>query len=342
MRVRRSKLTADFVQVPNGTCRDHRLSYMARGILAELLSRPDGWETTADELWRGAIEARGEDAEGRRAFRAAFAELKAAGYMESSRERLDGGRVSTVLTVYDLPQISGVPPSGTPEPPGQTYISAGETDVPHAGTPEARTDIPPGGTSEPSGETRISAGGADVPSTGTSVRPAETGIYAGRTDVPHAGTSNKKTGFENGVENVSLSAPGSLAVALPVDERENHLDLFTKQLMGEHGATAAEVGAILSDVRREQRVYSLPGWAASPTGRTDIALRLADLRRRAVVVAPRADCPECVGGWLGEDEDGRPRPCTHCKPHVGQPRQPHEGDPPWPPGATVMFLPGRA
>ena len=58
MRIRRSRLAADFVQIPNGTVRDSRLSYMARGILAELLSRPDGWEATADELWRLAAEAR--------------------------------------------------------------------------------------------------------------------------------------------------------------------------------------------------------------------------------------------------------------------------------------------
>ncbi|GAB3115935.1 hypothetical protein GCM10027160_24070 [Streptomyces calidiresistens] len=182
MRIRRSRLTADFVQLPNGTVRDERLSYMARGILAELLSRPDGWETTADDLWRRAAQARPENkGEGRRAFRAAFAELKDRGYLTSATESLPGGRHGTVLTVHDLPQNGDV--------------CAGGTDVPHAGTSEGgsdSTDVPHAGTSERAGETGPAAGRADVPPAGTSVRPAERGVSAGRSDVPHAGTSLRR------------------------------------------------------------------------------------------------------------------------------------------------------
>lgn len=175
MRIRRSRLAADFVQIPNGTVRDSRLSYMARGILADLLSRPDGWEATADELWRLAAEARGSKGEGRRAFRAAFAELKEYGYLVAEREQMPGGKHATVLTAYDVP--------------------AGRTDVPHAGTPEeakggiaaGRTDVPHVGTSD----------AADVPHAGTPAPPAQTAIPAGRTDVPlsdvpHAGTSIRR------------------------------------------------------------------------------------------------------------------------------------------------------
>lgn len=28
----------------------------------------------------------------------------------------------------------------------------------------------------------------------------------------------------------------------------------------------------------------------------------------------------CVAGWLGEDAEGRPRPCRTCKPHLTRPR----------------------
>lgn len=27
----------------------------------------------------------------------------------------------------------------------------------------------------------------------------------------------------------------------------------------------------------------------------------------------------CVGGWLGEDDQGRPRPCLVCRPHLAHP-----------------------
>lgn len=26
--------------------------------------------------------------------------------------------------------------------------------------------------------------------------------------------------------------------------------------------------------------------------------------------------PRCVRGWIGEDDEGRPRPCYHCRPHL--------------------------
>lgn len=184
MRVRRSRLTEDFVQVPNATVRDARLSYMARGVLVELLSRPDGWEVTADELWQLASKARGGKGEGRRSFRAAFAELKEFGYIGTHREPLPGGRHGTVLTVYDIPRRSDVPPVGTSEESGQRD-SAGRSDVPYAGTSDT-PDVPPVGTSERRGQKGVSAGRSDVP----------------LSDVPHAGTSNrrrsKKTGEKTG------------------------------------------------------------------------------------------------------------------------------------------------
>ncbi|MCE7083474.1 hypothetical protein [Streptomyces sp. ST2-7A] len=215
MRIRRSRLTADFVQLPNGTVRDERLSYMARGILAELLSRPDGWETTADDLWRRAAQARPENkGEGRRAFRAAFAELKDRGYLTAATERLPGGRHGTVLTVHDLPQGGDV--------------SAGETDVPHGGTSEdgpGSTGVPHAGTSVRAGETGPAAGDTDVPPAGTSVSPAERDVSAGRSDVPHAGTSlrrqkkkteKKKTGLGDGRQATSGSGePGTSGCAAP-------------------------------------------------------------------------------------------------------------------------------
>lgn len=166
MRITRSRLTRDFLQVPNATARDDRLSHMARGILVELLSRPDGWDATADDLWRASVKKHGKASPGRRQFRAAFAELKAYGYLGAESAQLDGGQLGTVLTIRDLPALfTGVPACGTSVPPGQT------------GTP---------------------ADGADVPACGTSVRPGQMDVSAGETDVPHAGTSYRKRSEENG------------------------------------------------------------------------------------------------------------------------------------------------
>lgn len=104
MRIVRHKHESDFLILPNATVRDQRLSYLARGILVEILSRPDGWETTADRLVEQARLHRGETrGEGRRAIRAAFTELEACGYMHRVRTRTEKGRFTTVVYVTDVP-----------------------------------------------------------------------------------------------------------------------------------------------------------------------------------------------------------------------------------------------
>ncbi|MDK1348012.1 hypothetical protein QNO09_32975 [Streptomyces sp. 378] len=203
MKIRRSRPTSEFVQIPNRTVRDDRLSYAARGVLAELLSRPDPWEATADDLWRKATESRGAKAEGRRVMRAVFAELKDAGYLITERESLGRGRFGTVLTLYDVPVGTDVPPAGTSEQPAHSEVSAGRTDVPHVGTPDSPTgnpptDVPPRGTSGPPATTDVSAGRTDVPPT----------------DVPHGGTSKEKT-----IKN-TRKTNGVAAVPQPQDARE--------------------------------------------------------------------------------------------------------------------------
>ncbi len=136
MRIRRSRPAANFTQIPNSTLRDQRLSYLARGVLGELLSRPDQWTTTADELARTARRERGQQGEGRRRLRDAFGELVSAGYMRRGRERDPAtGRLSTVLTVTDVPD------AGTSVPPAETSICPGGTDVPLTGVPVGGTSL---------------------------------------------------------------------------------------------------------------------------------------------------------------------------------------------------------
>ncbi|MFE2164832.1 hypothetical protein ACFXB3_07130 [Streptomyces sp. NPDC059447] len=226
MRIRHSRLTKDFLQVPNATVRDDRMSHMARGILVELLSRPDGWKATADDMWQASVAKHGKASPGRRQFRAAFAELKEYGYLRSERELLGAGQHATILIVSDVSAAqSDVPHAGTSAPPAETQETPGRTDVPHGGTSEAFTDVPDAGTSERPAETGIHAAQPDVPTGGTSAPPAETGISAGHSDVPHGGTSTTEHWTTNTGKNTS-SPTGRLPASTKEEEAALHLDAF--------------------------------------------------------------------------------------------------------------------
>lgn len=103
----RAPRASHFLTVPNATLRDARLSRRARGLLVELLSYADGWETNSDDLAR--IE-RGP--EGRDAIRGALRELESTGYLLRARVRDEGGRWATVSAVHDTPQAAGSLPPG--------------------------------------------------------------------------------------------------------------------------------------------------------------------------------------------------------------------------------------
>lgn len=104
MRIHRSHPDEQFTIIPNATLRDHRLSAVARSVLMDLLSHSEKWETNADAIWRQVQRIRGEKVgEGRRAYRAAFAELEKYGYMVRRTVRGQRGRFITELELYDTP-----------------------------------------------------------------------------------------------------------------------------------------------------------------------------------------------------------------------------------------------
>lgn len=125
MRIRRGHHEQNFTILPNAFLQDERLSWATRGLLGEILSRPDGWSASADSLSERARRLRpdGGYGEGRRAVRAMFAEGKRYGYIVAEKERIgpgeDGaGRFRTVLAFYDTPQPGTG--SGTSVPPAET------------------------------------------------------------------------------------------------------------------------------------------------------------------------------------------------------------------------------
>ena len=83
--------------------RDIRVSWRARGLLGDLLSYPDGWDTSVDKL---VAEARrqGGNTEGRAAMRRAMKELADVGYVRYVREADANGHWTTIMVVSDEPQ----------------------------------------------------------------------------------------------------------------------------------------------------------------------------------------------------------------------------------------------
>ena len=95
-----------WVPISNAAVRDHRLSWRARGLLAELLSYPDGWETSVDKLVAMA-RRNGEASEGRAAMRKAIGELADAGYVAYTRTQDKHGHWATEMVVSDEPNPDG-------------------------------------------------------------------------------------------------------------------------------------------------------------------------------------------------------------------------------------------
>lgn len=97
MGVFRTHHTEGYTVIPNAAMQEPSLSYRARGVLGNLLSRPPEWETSADRL---AAES---PTEGREAVLTALRELDAAGYVVRRQVRDEGGRLQTVTDVFDTP-----------------------------------------------------------------------------------------------------------------------------------------------------------------------------------------------------------------------------------------------
>lgn len=104
MRIHRSHPDENFTILPNATLQDDRLSFVALGILCQLISRPADWSITADGLWQQKQRQQGKKTgQGREAIRAAFAELEKLGYLVRRKTKGEGGQWVTILDLYDTP-----------------------------------------------------------------------------------------------------------------------------------------------------------------------------------------------------------------------------------------------
>lgn len=93
----RSNPAVGYTKISNSLLRDRRLSYEARGLLCELLSRPDDWELTVANIV--ALGGAGRD----KVYRL-IREAKALGYIDTPRaRRIDGTMLNQRYRVTDDP-----------------------------------------------------------------------------------------------------------------------------------------------------------------------------------------------------------------------------------------------
>ena len=98
MQIHRSRHARGFTVLPNTLLQDRRLSYTARGLLADLLSRPDGWREDGRHMADTSPQ-------GRLSVAKALRELTAFGYYRVERVRRADGTFVSQAHVYDAPQV---------------------------------------------------------------------------------------------------------------------------------------------------------------------------------------------------------------------------------------------
>lgn len=103
--IRRSKHKRDFLTVHNSLSQNRDLSYEARGMLVELLSRPDDWEVSITQLEMDGCK--------RDKVRRILSELVTAGYVTGHEKNRDSeGKIYyTPYIVFDYPQSTTEKPS---------------------------------------------------------------------------------------------------------------------------------------------------------------------------------------------------------------------------------------
>ncbi|MBV2153672.1 hypothetical protein [Kitasatospora sp. SUK 42] len=132
MRIHRTQHVHHFTVLPNALLQYRKLSYTARGLLADLLSRPDGWR-------EGGRHMADTSPQGRGAIRKALKELTDAGFYRVETIRLPDGTVRTENHVYDTPWLTA--PTATRPAAGEP--TTGRTDLPVVKERDQGTSLPP-------------------------------------------------------------------------------------------------------------------------------------------------------------------------------------------------------
>ena len=128
MRIHRSAHLRFFTTLSNEVLRDSRLSFCARGILAHLLSQPDGKRDDIRTLTERTPE-------GRERVASAMRELERFGYLKRTKKRSPQGQIYTEVDVFEAPDgptsqatpNAGFPAAGGPAtgPDGDHPVNEG-------------------------------------------------------------------------------------------------------------------------------------------------------------------------------------------------------------------------
>lgn len=124
IRIQHSK---NYTCIANSTLKDDRLSFRARGILAFLLSHPDGWQVNSTHL------ASKSPSEKKTAIRTALTELEAYGYLFRQKIRNAKGQIEWETCVAETPQP---PQKLTNKIHGETRVRSSSDGSSSAGQPE--------------------------------------------------------------------------------------------------------------------------------------------------------------------------------------------------------------
>ncbi len=125
MQIHRIRHTRGFTVLPNKILQDRRLSYTARGLLADLLSRPDGWSEDSRRMADSSPQ-------GRIAVAKALRELAAFGYYRVIKNRRADGTFVSEAHVHDTPRTA-TPAPRIPGPGRPTVGVAGANPVKDVG-----------------------------------------------------------------------------------------------------------------------------------------------------------------------------------------------------------------
>lgn len=101
MTILRRRVQSDYTVVPNEALNDERLSWAARGMLAYLLSKPDGWDVREYHL----VQCSSAPRQGLDAVRRILAEIEAAGYLRRAWENGPRGQLRRVTELTDTPGV---------------------------------------------------------------------------------------------------------------------------------------------------------------------------------------------------------------------------------------------
>jgi helix-turn-helix protein len=145
MHIKRSAHSRFYTKIANDVLRDSRMSYTARGIIAALLSLPDGQPIDIRTLAERTTD-------GRERVASAIRELERFGYLRRTVKRARGGRLYTEFVVFETPldastraaQVApdaGFPGSGgaEPGPHGDHPVEEREEETNHPAPPPGDT-----------------------------------------------------------------------------------------------------------------------------------------------------------------------------------------------------------